>query len=294
MPTVGVLLLARDPLILGSFVRALEARGYVDGRNVTLVYSFAEGRPELVAAAASQLVERKPDVIFSYSGEAAPIVKRATNSIPVVVAVSNDPVLSGLVQSLSRPGANITGVTFVYDELAGKLLEILKEAAPNISRVAILWNPDHADPEFKGTERAAQLLKVNLHSLVVREVADFDGAFRSLLESKSEAVIVVWSRLMSLYRERVAEFARANQILLVSNVKFWIELGALLTYGPDIGELVGRCAEYVDKVLKGARPSDLPMQQPTSFRLAINAAVARQQGLRLHPTLLARVDDLIE
>jgi putative ABC transport system substrate-binding protein len=294
LPTVGVLMLARDPTIVGPFVRALEARGYVDGRTVALLYGFADGKPELLSDAAVKLVDRRPDVIFSYSGEAAPLVKRATATIPIVVAVSNDPVRSGLVHSLARPGGNITGVTFVYDELAGKLLELLKEAVPKVSRVAILWNPDHADPEFNATQRAAQLLNVSLQSLPVHDVGDFDGAFQSLLEAKSEAIIVVWSRVVSLHRERIAEFARANRLLLVSNVKFWIELGGLLTYGPDVGDLVGRCAEYVDKVLKGARPSDLPMQQPTSFRLAINNRVARQYGITLPSTLLARVDDLIE
>jgi len=294
VPTVGVLMLARDPMIVTPFLRAMEARGYVDGRTVTLVYAFADGKPERMPEAAAQLVEQRPDVIFSYSGEAAPVVKRATASIPIVVAVSNDPVRSGLVQSLAKPGGNVTGVTFVYDELAGKLLELLKEAAPAVSRVAILWNPDHADPEFDGTQRAARVLNVSLQSLTVREAADFDRAFQSLLEAKSEAMIVVWSRVVSLHRDRIAQFARANRILLVSNVKFWIDLGALLTYGPDPGDLVGRCADYVAKVLKGARPSDLPMQQPSSFLLTINSRVARQYGIRLPPGLLARVDDLIE
>jgi putative ABC transport system substrate-binding protein len=203
-------------------------------------------------------------------------------------------VRSGLVESLARPGGNITGVTFVYDQLAGKLLELLKEAAPGVSRVAILWNPEHADPEFSGTVRAAQALDVGLLSLPVRDVGDFDRAFQSALQSRSQALIVVWSRVVTLHRERIADFARSNGVLLVSNVRFWIELGGLLTYGPDVAELVARCADYVDKILKGARPRDLPMQQPTSFKLAINATVARQHGLRLAPALLARADDVVE
>jgi len=278
----------------GAFFNRLRDLGYVDGKTIAIDYLSADGHGERFSGLAEECLRRGADVIAVSTTPAAKAAKAGTSTVSIVMLGLIDPTGSGLVASLARPGGNITGVTFVYDQLAGKLLELLKEAAPGVSRVAILWNPEHADPEFSGTVRAAQALDVGLLSLPVRDVGDFDRAFQSALESRSQALIVVWSRVVTLHRERIADFARSNGVLLVSNVRFWIELGGLLTYGPDVAELVARCADYVDKILKGAHPRDLPMQQPTSFKLAINATVARQHGLRLAPALLARADDVVE
>jgi putative tryptophan/tyrosine transport system substrate-binding protein len=293
VPRIGVVLFARDESVINPFVQGLQDRGYVDGKNVIIEYRYAEGRPERLPDAATELVRLNPDVIFSFGGEAAPIVKNATATIPIVVVVSNDPVQSGLVTSLARPGGNVTGLTYVYDLLAGKTLELLKEAAPMVSRVAILWNPNHADPEFRATERAALALRVQLQSLEVRGDGDFDSAFQAAARGRAEALIVVWSRLVALNRQGIADFAGKNGLILVSSLRYWIELGGLLTYGPNFAELIRRSAIYIDKILKGAKPTDLPMQQPTTFELVINLKRAKELGLTIAPSLLARADEVV-
>jgi ABC-type uncharacterized transport system substrate-binding protein len=227
-------------------------------------------------------------VIFSFGGEQAPIVKAATASIPIVVVVSNDPVASELVASLARPGGNVTGVTYVHDQLAGKTIELLKEAAPWVSRVAILWNPNHADAEFHETQRAAPLLQVQLQSLEVRESGDFEGAFQAATRQRAEALIVVGSRILLLHRQQIGDFSAKNRIVLVGTPRWLLDSGALLTYGPNAAELNRRAAAYVDKILRGAKLADLPMQQPATFELSINLKSARSLGLTLPPSLLAR------
>jgi putative ABC transport system substrate-binding protein len=233
-------------------------------------------------------------VIFSYGGEQAPILKKATTTIPIVVVVSNDPVASELVASLSRPGGNITGLTYVYDQLAGKAVELLKDAAPFVSRVAILWNPNHTDPEFRETQRVAPTLSVQLLSLEVRDQGDFDSAFQTAVRERAEALIVVGSRPVFLHRQQIGEFAARNRLILVGNPVWIPEVGGLLSYGPNTAQLHRLAAGYVDKVLKGAKPADLPMQQPATFELVINLKAAKTLGLTIPATLLARADKVIE
>jgi putative ABC transport system substrate-binding protein len=210
------------------------------------------------------------------------------------VVVSNDPVASGLVASLARPGGNITGVTFVHDALAGKSVELLKQAAPSVSRAAILWNPNHTDPEYRETQRAADALGIHLQSLEVRGLGDFEGAFRSAIRERPEALVVAGSRLMNLHRQQIADFVTKNRLILVGTPRWLSEIGALLTYGPNTVELHRRAAGYVDKILKGAKPADLPMQQPATFELTINLKTAKALGLTIPPSLLARADQVIE
>ena len=240
------------------------------------------------------MVRLNPDVIFSFGGEQAPILKRATASIPIVVVVSNDPVASGLVASLARPGGNVTGVTYVHDTLAGKSIEMLKEAAPRVSRVAILWNPNHTDPEYRENRRAAEVLRLQLQSLEVREVGDLEGAFQAAIQERAEALVVAGSRLMNLHRKLIGDFVTRNRLILVGTPRWLSEIGSLLTYGPNTVELNRRAAGYVDKILKGARPADLPMQQPNTFELTINLRTAKSLGLMIPPSLLARADQVIE
>jgi len=200
---IGILLYAKgEQENISPMLRGLEVLGYVDGRNVAIEYRDADGKAERLPEAAEELVRLKPDVIFSFGGELAPAVKQATATIPIVVVVSNDPVESGLVASLGRPGGNITGVTWVYDQLAGKSVELLKETLPSISRVAVLWNPAHTDPEYRETQRAARMLDVQLESLEVRQPGDFDGAFQAVERGRPEALIVFGSQLMLLNRQR--------------------------------------------------------------------------------------------
>jgi putative ABC transport system substrate-binding protein len=293
VPHIGILLFAQqDRAVITPCVKELETLGYLDGKTVAIEYRDAEGKYERLPELAAELVRLKPDVIFSFGGEQAPIVKTATASIPIVVVVSNDPVASGLVASLARPGGNITGVTYVRDQLAGKTIGLLKDAAPWVSRVAILWNPNHTDPEFRETQRAAHALPVQLQSLEVRESGDFEAAFQAATRERAEALIVLGSRLMALHAQQVSDFAANNQLILVGTPK-WL-VGSLLTYGPDPAEMNRRAAGYVDKILKGAKPGDLPMEQPTKFELMINLKTAKALGIEIPPTLLARADEVIE
>jgi ABC-type uncharacterized transport system substrate-binding protein len=292
---IGILLFSEaDRAIINPFLRGLEALGYVDGKTVTIDYRDAEANYERLPELADDLVRSKPEVIFSFGGEQAPIVKKATATIPIVVVVSNDPIESGLVASLGRPGGNITGVTYVHEMLAGKSIELLKDAAPNVNRVAILWDPRHTDPEFRETQRASQALGVRLQSLEVREPADFEGALHAVAREQAEALIVIGSRRVWRHRHTIGDFAAKNRFILVGVPKWLMEVGAVLTYGPNAAELNRRAATYVDKILKGAKPADLPMQQPTAFELTINLKTAKVLGITIPPTLLARADEVIE
>src|SRR5689334_13362446 len=215
---IGVLLYNSpqvDPI--GPFLDGLKGLGYIDGKTVEIDYAYAEGNPGRLAEQAAALVARKPDVIWAYGGDVAPHAKRATSSIPIVVMVSNDPVGSGLVASLSQPGGNVTGLTLIYDDLAGKLLDLLKEAVPGMSRVAVLWNPNHADPEFRETKRVASSLNVEVQSLEVRQPADFDGAFKAAIDQRAEGLIVVSSRLLLLQRQRILAFAQSANIATIGS-----------------------------------------------------------------------------
>jgi ABC-type uncharacterized transport system substrate-binding protein len=292
---IGILLYSQqERAIIRPCLQELQALGYVDGKTVAIEYRDAEGKYERLAELAAELVRLNPDVIFSFGGEQAPFVKKATASIPIVVVVSNDPVASGLVASLARPGWNITGVTYVQEQLAGKTIELLKDAAPWVSRVAILWNPNHTDPEFRETQRAASALRIQLQSLEVREPGDFEGAFQIAMRERAEALILVGSRIMFLHRQQIGDFATKNRIILVGTPKWLSEIGSLLNYGPNTAELQRRAASYVSKILKGAKPTDLPMEQPVTFELTINLKTAKALGIEIPPTLLARADEVIE
>jgi ABC-type uncharacterized transport system substrate-binding protein len=295
VPHIGILLFAQQDLaVIRPCLQELEALGYVDGKSVTIDYRDAEGKYERLPALAAELVRLNPDVIFSFGGEQAPIVKRATPSIPIVVVVSNDPVASGLVASLARPGGNITGVTYVRDQLAGKTIALLKDVAPGVSRVAVLWNPNHTDPEFRETQRAARTLPVQLQSLEVRESGDFEHAFQEATRAHIEALIVLGSRLIALQSRQIADFAAKNRLILVGTPKWLSEVGSLLTYGPNPVEMNRRAASYVDKILKGAKPADLPMEQPTKFELVINLKTAKALGLTIPAGVLSIADEVIE
>ena len=295
MRRIGVLLFAaQDRAVINPFLRGLEALGYIDGKTVAIEYRDAAGNYERVPDLANELVRLNPDVIFSFGGDLAPTIKKATATIPIVVVVSNDPVESGLVASLARPGGNITGITQVHDTLAGKSIELLKDTVPSVSRVAILWNPNHADPEFRETKSASRALEVQLQSLEVREPGDYDGAFQAAMREHAEALIVIGGRLQFLNRHRIGDFAEKNRLIMVGVPAFLMEIGGLLNYGPNVPELFRRSATYVDKILKGAKPSDLPMEQPTTFELNVNLKTAKRLGITVPPTVIARADAVIE
>jgi putative ABC transport system substrate-binding protein len=279
---------------LSAFVAGLRDLGYVEGRNVTLEYRHAKGQPELVAELGRQAASLKPDVIVVLGGDMVPSVKSATSTLPVVMLTSNDPVEAGVVSSFARPGGNITGVAFVSEETAGKRLQFLQEAVPSLKRVAVLWSPDHPDGEYRSAEAAARRLGISIQSLEIRRPADFDRAFEAAAGARAEALMVVASRLMNLNRDRILEFAQKRQLPLVSGWGPWVRAGGLMSYGPDLDVLARRAATHVDKILKGAKPADLPIEQPTKFELVINLRTAKALGLAINPSLLARADQIIE
>ena len=292
---LGVLLFGTpDADAFPAIRRGLGALGYVEGQNIIFEHRYAEGRPERLPDLAGDLVRSKPDLIIAAGGDVAPFAKRATGTIPIVMITSADPVQGGLVASLARPGGNVTGVTFVSSDLAGKRLQFLKEAAPGVTRVAVLWNPDHPDGEFPATLAAGRSLGVQVQSIEVRGRDDFAGAFAAANRERMEAVIVVSSRLMTQNRARILDLATQNRLLLVSGWGPWAAEGGLLSYGPDLDAVIRRSATYVDRILKGAKPADLPVEQPTRFELIINLKTAKTLGLTIPPSLLSRADRVIE
>jgi putative tryptophan/tyrosine transport system substrate-binding protein len=293
---IGVLLFGTpdtDPN-LPAFLRGLRELGYVEGQNIAIEYRYAEGKPDLLRGLAGELVTIKPDLIFALGGDVAPSARVATTTIPIVMAVSNDPVQAGLVRSFAHPGANITGVTFVSSDLAAKRLQFLREIAPAIARVGVMWNPDHVDPEYREVQSAAKTLGTQVRSLEVRSADDFDAAFDAATNDRIQALMPITSRLMLINRARIIEFSRRHQLLLASGFGPWAREGALLSYGPDTDASTKRAAAYVDKILRGAKPDELPIEQPTKFQLVINNKIAKSLGLDIPPSLLAIADQIID
>jgi len=295
-PRVGVLLYGTaetDPNY-GSFRRGLRELGYVENQTIVLEPRSAESKPERLPELARELVAAKPDLIYVLGGDVAPFVRAATSAIPIVMAVSNDPVRSNLVASLARPGGNMTGVTFVSSDLAAKRLQFLHDLAPKLARVAVLWNPDHVDPEYRETQAAGKALGIQVQSLEARSRADFESAYQTALSVGAEALIPVSSRLMTLDRSGIIAFANRNRLLLASGWGPWAREGALLSYGPDLDEVSRRSAAHVDKILRGASPADIPIEQPTRFQLVLNARSAKALGLTIPERLRALADEVIE
>jgi putative ABC transport system substrate-binding protein len=296
VPRVGVLLYGTaetDPNY-GAFRRGLRELGYVENQNIVIEPRSAEGMPERLPVLARELVAAKPDLIYVLGGDVAPFVRAATSTIPIVMAVSNDPVRSNLVASLARPGGNITGVTFVSSDLAAKRLQFLHELAPQLARIAVLWNPDHVDPEYRETQVAGKTLGIQVHSLEARSRADFESAYQTALSVGAEALIPVSSRLMTVDRAGIIAFAARHRLLLASGWGPWAREGALLSYGPDLDEITRRSAAHVDKILRGASPADIPVEQPTRFQLVLNANSAKALALAIPERLRALADEVIE
>jgi putative ABC transport system substrate-binding protein len=271
----------------------LRELGYVEGRNLVLDFKFAE-TPARMADSAAELVRANVDVIVASTSMPALAAKRATSTIPIVMVASADPVTVGLVASLARPGGNVTGVTFVSSELAAKRLQFLHELAPQLARVAVLWKPDHVDPEYREIQLAGRTLGVQVQSLEVRSPADFDSAYQTALSVRAEALMPVSSRLLTLDRTGIIAFASQHRLLLASGWGPWAREGALLSYGPDLDEITRRSAAHVDKILRGASPAELPVEQPTRFQLVINRKTAKSLGLTIPEKLIVLADEVVE
>ena len=293
---VGVLVFSTptaDPNV-PVFREALRAAGYVEGRNLALEFRYAEGKPERLKLLAEELAQLRPDLIYAIGGDVVPFAQRATRTIPIVGLMSLDPVRAGIVPNLAHPGGNLTGFTFLLSELAGKRLEFLREVMPKLARVAIVWNPDHPDPDFKDTEAAASRFGIRLLPIEVRKPEELEGALAMVTRDRAEAMIVVSSRLMFLRQTQLLDFAAKGRIPLVTGFGSWVQDGALLSYGPNIDEIVRRSVIHVDKILRGAKAGDIPIEQPTRFELIISMRAARTLNLTVPQSLLARADRVLE
>jgi putative ABC transport system substrate-binding protein len=278
-----------------AFQQALRDLGYIEGKSFVIEHRYGDGKLERLPELAAELVRLGVDVIVVSGARAISQVKSATRTIPVVMTTIEDPVTMGIVDSLARPGGNITGLTNLAPELSGKRLELLKEALPKTSRIAVLWPPDAtgAVVTFKETVAAAGALGVPLQSLEVRSSKDFDNAFRAARTERAGALIVLQSALTNAHRKLIMDLAVKNRLPTMCTQKEYIEAGGLMSYGVDTRDLYRRAATYVDKILKGAKPADLPVEQPTKFEFVINLKTAKQIGLTIPQSVLYRADKVI-
>jgi putative ABC transport system substrate-binding protein len=296
-PTIGFLG-AATASAWGAWTSAFEQRlrelGWTEGHTLAIEYRWAEGRPERYAEIAAEFVRRKVDVIVTV-GSAVPAVKHATSVIPVVFALGGDPVGAGLVASLSRPGGNVTGLSNLQSELAGKRIELLREVLPNLRRLAVLANVGHSESvlEMHEIEATARTFGIEVAKLEIRRAEDIAPAFEAL-NREADALYVVVSALIASNRTRFMTFALSARLPTMLNVREYAEAGALMSYGPHFRDLWRRAADYVDKILRGAKPGDIPIEQPTRFDLVVNLTTAKALGLTMPPSLLARADEVIE
>jgi putative ABC transport system substrate-binding protein len=280
-----------------AFVQGLEEHGWIEGRNIVFEFRYSGTEIERYPRLAAELVALKPDVIATGLGEPAiRALKAATTTIPIVMAVSADPVGTGLVASLARPGGNVTGLSILAPEVGGKRLELLREALPKVSRVAVLWNAAYPGKavEFKETQRAARALKIALQSVEVRSARDFDAAFAAIVRGKPDALVALSEPLTLTHWHQIVAFATERRLPMISEIREFAEAGGLMTYGASLPALFRRAAFYVDRILRGTRPDELPVEQPTKFELVINLKTAKALGLTIPPSLLQRADHVIQ
>jgi putative ABC transport system substrate-binding protein len=279
-----------------AFRQGLRELGYAEGQNIAIEYRYAEGKTERLRDLAAELARLKVDLILTSGDLQIRAAKQASQTIPIVVALSGDLVGPGYVASLARPGGNITGLTTLVAELSGKRLELLKAGFPTIARVAFLWNPDNTvnAVSLKETEVVAQTLGVQLLSLGVRRGDDLESAFREALRGRANALIAVGDTMLLTYRERIVDFAAMNRLPAMYGNQDYMDVGGLMFYGPDVADMYRRAAAYVDKILKGAKPGDLPIEQPKKVELMINLKTARALGLTIPQSLLLRADQVIQ
>jgi putative ABC transport system substrate-binding protein len=281
--------------LVEAFRQGLRDLGYVEGQNLLIEYRWGEGKAERLPGLAAELVDLKVDLIAVAGTQAVQAAKQATTTIPIVMPGSSDPVGTGLVASLARPGGNITGLTSIAPELSGKRLELLKEAVPGLSRVAVLWHGGHEGAllSMQETEAAGRSLGVPLQSLEVRDPLDFERAFAAATRGGAEALLVLSSAFFAAEGRRIVELVTKSRLSSMSWRREFVEAGGLISYGPSLPDLFRRAATYVDKIFKGAKPADLPVEQPMKFELVINLKTAQALGLTIPPTLLFQADAVI-
>jgi putative ABC transport system substrate-binding protein len=301
IPRIGYLTgsLATSPHLPEAFRQGLRDLGYVESRNVVIEYRDAEGKLERLPALAAELVALKVDVIVAGGTPVALTAKEATRTLPIVFAAAADPVTDGLVTSLARPGGNVTGLSALTPELVGKRLELLKQAVPEVSRVAVLWQSggqgERTEKDLlKGAEGAAPALGVRLQFVEARGPADVDRAYSDMTRERADALTILPSPMFFIERRRLVDLAAKNRLPAVYPRREFVDSGGLMAYGPNGADMYRRAATYVDKILKGAKPGDLPVEQPTKFELVINLKTAKALGLTIPPALLGRADEIIQ
>lgn len=291
---IGILADSRS-LQIDALRQSLRDIGYIEGQNLLIEHRYAEGKRDRVPGLVADLLALKVDVIIA-SGPVTPTVAKSVKGIPVVFGMSGDPVEAGLVETLARPGGNTTGITFFASVLAGKRVELLKEAVPGTTSIGVIANPSHAGEslEFKETRIAAQAMNLTVQRHTVQVAGDFAGVFTAIAKQPPTALITFPDALMMAHRKEIAEFAAKRRLASVGGWSGFADAGGLMTYGPNLFNSFKRVAFYIDKILKGAKPADLPVEQPTKFELVINLKTAHQLGLTIPPNVLARADRVIK
>ena len=287
---------ALEANLVGPFREGLRELGYVEGRNIAIEYRWAEGKYERFPALIDELIALKPDVIVTAGTPATQAYQRAKTSIPLVMIAVGDPVGTGIVASLNRPGGNITGLTSISPELEGKRIELLREVIPKLSHIAVMWNPKNAYHviENKEVESVAAALKMKVLYLGVETEGQLDNAFAQILKDHPAALLVLADRVFLHNRARIMDFAIQHRLPGIYAYLELVEAGGLMSYGPSYAEMHRRAAYYVDKILKGANPAELPVERPAKFELVINLKAAKQSGVAIPPNVLARADKVIK
>jgi putative ABC transport system substrate-binding protein len=294
---LGVSSPSLEPHYVEAFRQKLRELGHVEGKNIAIEYRWAEGQDDRLPNLTSELVRLKPDVIVTTGTPGAVAAMQATKTIPIVMASSADPVGSGLVASLARPGGNVTGFTILGPELEGKRLELLKQAVPGLSRLAVLWNPSNPGivSYFETVKNAGRALQISLGPVVeIRRSDELDSAFTAIASARPHALVVIADRFLLSHRKQIVEFAAVKRLPTMYRYREYVDAGGLMSYAPSNIELFLGTAIYVDKILKGAKPGDLPIQEPTKFELVINLKTAKALGLDMPLHLQQLANEMIE
>jgi putative ABC transport system substrate-binding protein len=278
-----------------SLKDALAQDGLVDGRNIEIVFRFANGRADRLAELAAELIAQKPNLLLAVGGDVIkPLFEASKGGIPIVGGVSDSPMGAGIAVSLARPSKNFTGITFLTDEMAAKRIELLKEIAPNARQVAVIFNPQHFDDEVTFARRGAESLGIQLTTHPINDAADLDAALHAVTASGADSLLIIASRLTNFVAAKIAEYGQERRIPVIAPWREFVASGALLSYGPSRILEAKRLAGYVQKVLDGQKPADLPIEQPIKFELVINLKTAKAIALTVPPSLLGRADEVIE
>jgi putative ABC transport system substrate-binding protein len=297
LPRIGWLVFGDAKLgpIDQSLKDALAQAGLFDGRNIEIVFRYANGRPDRLAELSAELIAQKPSLLLGIGSPVVmPLFEASKGGVPIVGGISESPMRAGIASSLARPGKNFTGITFLTDEMAAKRVELLKQVAPDVRKVAVIFNPQHFDDEVTFARRGAESLDLELTTHPINEIADLDAALQGVEASRADGLLVISSRLTGIVAAKIAQYGRERRLPVIASWREFTDSGALLSYGPSRTFEAKRLVGYVQRVLNGEKPADLPIEQPVKFELVINLKTARVIGLTVPPSLLGRADDVIE